>query len=33
MPEWTSTYFKNGAYNHGSGRAEARFRNIRYWTK
>lgn len=26
-------YFKNGVYNHGSGRAEARFRNIRYWTR
>ncbi|MFJ9634826.1 cinnamyl alcohol dehydrogenase [Streptomyces sp. NPDC101175] len=25
-------YFKNGVYNHGSGRAEARFRSIRYWT-
>lgn len=26
-------YFKNGVYNHGSGRAEARFRNIKYWTR
>jgi len=26
-------YFKNGVYNHGSGRAEARFRNILYWTR
>ncbi|MEU6199512.1 polysaccharide lyase family 7 protein [Streptomyces sp. NPDC047061] len=26
-------YFKNGVYNHGSGRAEARFRNLRYWTR
>lgn len=26
-------YFKNGVYNHGSGRAEARFRNIAYWTR
>ncbi|WP_344595904.1 polysaccharide lyase family 7 protein [Streptomyces violaceusniger] len=26
-------YFKNGVYHHGSGRAEARFRNIRYWVK
>lgn len=26
-------YFKNGVYNHGSGRAEARFRNIQYWTR
>ncbi|MFS8102344.1 hypothetical protein LFM09_34985 [Lentzea alba] len=24
-------YFKNGVYHHGSGRAEARFRNITYW--
>ncbi|MFG2938765.1 polysaccharide lyase family 7 protein [Streptomyces sp. NPDC048282] len=26
-------YFKNGVYNHGSGRAEARFRNLRHWTR
>jgi hypothetical protein len=26
-------HFKNGVYHHGSGRAEARFRNIRYWTR
>jgi hypothetical protein len=26
-------YFKNGVYHHGSGRAEARFRNIAYWTR
>ncbi|MFJ1811937.1 MULTISPECIES: polysaccharide lyase family 7 protein [unclassified Streptomyces] len=26
-------YFKNGVYNHGSGRVEARFRNIAYWTR
>ncbi|MFC9431242.1 MULTISPECIES: polysaccharide lyase family 7 protein [unclassified Streptomyces] len=26
-------YFKNGVYHHGSGRAEARFRNISYWTR
>ncbi|MGW2050148.1 polysaccharide lyase family 7 protein [Streptomyces sp. NPDC001858] len=26
-------YFKNGVYNHGSGRVEARFRNILYWTR
>ncbi|WP_250853304.1 MULTISPECIES: polysaccharide lyase family 7 protein [Streptomyces] len=26
-------YFKNGVYHHGSGRAEARFRNIRHWVK
>jgi hypothetical protein len=26
-------YFKNGVYDHGSGRVEARFRNIAYWTK
>lgn len=26
-------YFKNGVYDHGSGRAEARFRNLRYWTR
>ncbi|GAA2264568.1 hypothetical protein GCM10009853_017400 [Glycomyces scopariae] len=26
-------YFKNGVYHHGSGRAEARFRNLKYWTK
>ncbi|MFI0774572.1 polysaccharide lyase family 7 protein [Streptomyces sp. NPDC021212] len=26
-------YFKNGVYHHGSGRAEARFRNVRYWTQ
>ncbi|MFF7551010.1 cinnamyl alcohol dehydrogenase [Streptomyces canus] len=26
-------YFKKGVYNHGSGRAEARFRNIQYWTR
>ncbi|MFC4503362.1 MULTISPECIES: polysaccharide lyase family 7 protein [Streptomyces] len=26
-------YFKNGVYNHGSGRVEARFRNITYWTR
>lgn len=25
--------FKNGVYDHGSGRAEARFRNLRYWTR
>jgi hypothetical protein len=24
-------HFKNGVYHHGSGRAEARFRNVRYW--
>lgn len=24
-------HFKNGVYHHGSGRAEARFRNITYW--
>ncbi|WP_239134636.1 polysaccharide lyase family 7 protein [Streptomyces sp. SID12488] len=26
-------HFKNGVYHHGSGRAEARFRNITYWTR
>jgi hypothetical protein len=26
-------HFKNGVYHHGSGRAEARFRNIRYWVR
>ncbi|MGP3984874.1 carbohydrate-binding protein [Streptomyces sp. KR80] len=26
-------HFKNGVYHHGSGKAEARFRNIRYWTR
>lgn len=26
-------YFKNGVYQHGSGRAEARFRGLRYWTR
>ncbi|MEV8547563.1 GDSL-type esterase/lipase family protein [Streptomyces sp. NPDC051572] len=26
-------YFKNGVYDHGSGRSEARFRNLRYWTR
>ncbi|MET9626778.1 hypothetical protein ABZX92_04875 [Lentzea sp. NPDC006480] len=26
-------HFKNGVYHHGSGRAEARFRNITYWTQ
>jgi hypothetical protein len=26
-------YFKNGVYHHGSGRAEARFRDITYWTR
>lgn len=26
-------HFKNGVYHHGSGRAEARFRNIHYWVK
>ncbi len=26
-------HFKNGVYHHGTGRAEARFRNIRYWTR
>ncbi|MDX2937880.1 polysaccharide lyase family 7 protein [Streptomyces ipomoeae] len=26
-------YFKNGVYNHGSGRVEARFRDIRHWTR
>ncbi len=26
-------HFKNGVYHHGSGRAEARFRNIKYWTQ
>ncbi|MBU3867507.1 hypothetical protein KN815_26680 [Streptomyces sp. 4503] len=26
-------HFKNGVYHHGNGRAEARFRNIRYWVK
>ncbi|WP_200307245.1 polysaccharide lyase family 7 protein [Streptomyces adelaidensis] len=26
-------YFKNGVYNHGSGRVEARFRDIGYWTR
>ena len=25
-------HFKNGVYHRGSGRAEARFRNITYWT-
>lgn len=26
-------HFKNGVYHHGTGRAEARFRNITYWTQ
>ncbi|SOD67408.1 hypothetical protein SAMN06272781_1034 [Streptomyces sp. 1222.2] len=26
-------YFKNGVYHHGSGRAEARFRDITHWTR
>jgi hypothetical protein len=26
-------HFKNGVYHHGSGRAEARFRDIHYWTR
>jgi hypothetical protein len=26
-------HFKNGVYHHGSGRAEARFRNLHYWTR
>ncbi|TLS41514.1 polysaccharide lyase family 7 protein [Streptomyces montanus] len=26
-------HFKNGVYHHGSGRAEARFRNLTYWTR
>jgi len=26
-------HFKNGVYHHGTGRAEARFRNITYWTR
>lgn len=26
-------HFKNGVYHHGNGRAEARFRNIHYWTR
>jgi hypothetical protein len=26
-------HFKNGVYHHGDGRAEARFRNIRYWVR
>ncbi|MGW0706335.1 polysaccharide lyase family 7 protein [Streptomyces sp. NPDC002643] len=26
-------YFKNGVYNHGSGRVEARFRDIRHWRR
>jgi hypothetical protein len=24
-------HFKNGVYHHGSGRAESRFRDIKYW--
>jgi hypothetical protein len=26
-------HFKNGVYHHGNGKAEARFRNIRYWVQ
>jgi hypothetical protein len=26
-------HFKNGVYHHGSGRAEARFRDLTYWTR
>ena len=26
-------HFKNGVYHHGTGRAEARFRNLTYWTR
>ncbi|MFC4337259.1 cellulose binding domain-containing protein [Salininema proteolyticum] len=26
-------HFKCGVYHHGTGRAEARFRNLRYWTR
>ena len=26
-------HFKNGVYHHGNGRAEARFRNLRHWTR
>ncbi|WP_307818557.1 hypothetical protein [Streptomyces sp. MBT62] len=32
--ESTARSFKNGVYDdHGSGRAEARFRNLRYSTR
>ncbi|WBB59181.1 cinnamyl alcohol dehydrogenase [Streptomyces sp. WMMC500] len=26
-------HFKNGVYHHGSGRAESRFRNVKYWRR
>jgi hypothetical protein len=26
-------HFKNGVHHHGSGRSEARFRNLTYWTR
>lgn len=26
-------YFKNGVYHHGSGRAEARFKDVTYWRR
>lgn len=33
VKRYTDQVVKNGVYHHGSGRAEARFRNIHYWVQ